>query len=808
MRGAGGHRRHNLPLHLTSLIGRAHDAAAVRHVVLESHGHLVTLTGAGGCGKTRLALHVGLDLADAFPDGVGLVELAPLADPLLVPQAIATALDVTEQPGRLILDTLRAHLKPRRLLLLLDNCEHLVEACARVADHLLAACPQLRILATSREPLRIPLEIAWPVPPLAVPDLRQPPARPADAEKFPSVQLLVERAQAAQPTFALTQANMAAVAQICVRLAGLPLALELAAARVRALTPEQIAARLDDVFRVLIDGNRTAPSRQQTLRATFDWSESLLNPGERVLFRRLAVFAGGWTMEAAEAVCSDGGIERSHVLKLLTQLVEKSLVVAEATSGDGAMRYRLLEPTRQYACERLNASGEALAIERRHTAYYLGLATEGEEHWRGPWELAWLARLERELDNLRALLRHTLNDSDPEVFLRLCARMSRFWEVNGYLEEGERWLHDCLGRAAAWPADLRMRALRQATLLACFGGAVERLGLLSDQWLALARELSDQAGAAEASGVWAKYLWFQGDLDRPVALIEEALAFWRRQRERDRADIARRRTEAKSAGAVLWDGVHVGNALADLGWIYLERGDVLQAGRFFGESLTLARSGGDAVQEAWALAGQGLLAYARGDHREAVRLARQALVAVHALGHKPCVRFCLDLLGVLTAAHGQVERTGRLFGAADVVREATHAFVPRFPALYALRERTVAALQSDPSAMSFSVAWAQGRALTLEEAVAYALADEATMSGIAPARVAPALPDAGPLSPRERQVVALVARGLSNRDIAAQLVITERTAGAHVEHILAKLGFASRTQIGVWAAEHGLVASG
>jgi DNA-binding CsgD family transcriptional regulator/tetratricopeptide (TPR) repeat protein len=354
-----------------------------------------------------------------------------------------------------------------------------------------------------------------------------------------------------------------------------------------------------------------------------------------------------------------------------------------------------------------------------------------------------------------------------------------------------------------------MQALRQATLLACFGGAVERLGSRADQWLALARELDDQAAAAEASGAWAKYLWFDGDLDAAVPRFEEVLAFWRMQRERDRADIARRRTEANAAGATLWDGVHVGNALADLGWIHLQRGDVQQACGFFDESVILARSGCDAVQEAWGLAGQALVAYAHGDQREAVRLGRQALVPVHELGHKPCVRFCLDLLGVLAAAQGQGERAGRLFGAADVVREATHAFVPRYPALYALRERTVATLQSGPSAPSFSVAWAEGRALSLEEAVAHALAeDESTVPGAAAARQARTVPDAGPLSPRELEVAALVARGLSNREIAAQLVITERTAGAHVEHILAKLGFASRTQIGIWASEHGLIASG
>jgi len=360
---------------------------------------------------------------------------------------VARALEVTEQPGRPILDTLLANLQSRQLLLVLDNCEHLVDACAQLADRLLTACPRLRLLATSREPLRISGEIAWPVAPLAVPDPRQLPAGIAEAGNFPSVQLFVERAQAAQPNFALTAANATAVAQICATVEGLPLALELAAARVRALTAEQIGARLDDVLRVLIEGSRTAPTRQQTLRATFEWSEGLLSQAERSLFRRLAAFAGGWTLEAAEAVCGGNGIEPGDVLGLLAQLVEKSLVAAEAVSGGiGEMRYRFLEPTRQYAFQRLAASGELGVVERQHTAYYRGLATEGDEHRRGSWELLRLARLDQDLDNIRSAVKHTLADGDAEAFVRMGIRMCRFWEVRGYTEEGARWLDEALAR--------------------------------------------------------------------------------------------------------------------------------------------------------------------------------------------------------------------------------------------------------------------------------------------------------------------------------------------------------------------------
>jgi predicted ATPase len=366
---ARGNQHHNLPVQRTRLIGRELDAAAVRQAVLESEGHLVTLTGTGGCGKSRLALNVAADLVDAYPDGVWLVELAPLADPALVPEAVAAAFGVHQQPSRPILDSLVARLKPRHLLLILDNCEHLVEACARLADTVLSACPGLRLLATSREPLRVEGEILWRVPSLVVPE----PGHAAPLKELarsPAVRLFVERAQAVQQGFVLTSENAAAVAQICARVDGIPLALELAAARVRVLTVGHIAERLDHSFRLLSGGSRTAHSRHQTLKATLDWSHALLSPPERSVFRRLAVFAGGWDIEAAEAVCADAVIDRTDVLELLTRLVDRSLVVAD----EG--RYRLLEPIRQYAQEHLTALGESQGVRHRHSAHYLDLAEQ------------------------------------------------------------------------------------------------------------------------------------------------------------------------------------------------------------------------------------------------------------------------------------------------------------------------------------------------------------------------------------------------------------------------------------------------
>jgi DNA-binding CsgD family transcriptional regulator/tetratricopeptide (TPR) repeat protein len=508
-------------------------------------------------------------------------------------------------------------------------------------------------------------------------------------------------------------------------------------------------------------------------------------------------------------VCGGNGIEPGDVLGLLAQLVEKSLVAAEAVSGGiGEMRYRFLEPTRQYAFQRLAASGELGVVERQHTAYYRGLATEGDEHWRGPWELVWLARLDQDLDNIRSAVKHTLADGDAEAFVRMGIRMCRFWEVRGYTEEGARWLDEALARAAAWPASVQMHVVRQAMFLEWLRGGFERAELLSGQYLNLAQELGDEVRVNNARFFAALFLWMNhGTVDGPLATLEESLAFWRMWREREKVNIAMRQAQAEAAGAALWDNMFLGHALTTLGWLHLERGELEDAQAFFDESVSNARSGGDATQEAWGLAGQALVAHSRGDQQDATRLGRQALAAVRRLGDKGSIRFCLDLLGVVAASHGQVERAGRLFGAAQTVYETTHAWPIglNYRALYAQHERVVAAMRAGANAASFSAAWERGRRLPLHEATAYAMSDEEPK--VSGTEAAGGSIGAGPLSPREREVVALVARGLSNREIAAQLVITERTAGAHVEHILDKLGFASRTQIGVWAAEHGLVTS-
>ncbi|MDQ5827477.1 MAG: AAA family ATPase, partial [Chloroflexota bacterium] len=388
---------HNLPIRLSSFIGREKELAELRRL-LESN-RLLTLTGAGGCGKTRLALAAADELVETFEDGVWLVDLAPLADPSLVPQAVASTLGVREQPGRSPTETLSDYLASKKVLLVLDNCEHLIEACAELAESLLRSCPELWVLATSREALGVAGEVAWPVPSLALPDLRRTP-NIEGLSRYESARLFVERTEAVKPTFSLTEQNAPSVVKICYRLDGIPLAIELAAARTKVLSVEQISERLDDCFRILAAGSRTTIPRQRTLHATMDWSHELLSEQERALFRRLSVFAGGFSLEATESVCAGEDLEHYGVLELLSHLVDKSLIMV--AEQDGEARYRLLETVRQYGREKLDESGEEAELGRRHAGYFVGLAEKAERELSGPDQARWLTLMETEHDNLRA----------------------------------------------------------------------------------------------------------------------------------------------------------------------------------------------------------------------------------------------------------------------------------------------------------------------------------------------------------------------------------------------------------------------
>ncbi|MGH2389011.1 MAG: ATP-binding protein, partial [Chloroflexota bacterium] len=493
--------RHNLPRALSSLVGREAERREVPALLGEAR--LVTLTGSGGVGKTRLALAVAGELVDHYPDGVWLVELAAQAEPVLVPGAVAAALDVREEPGRLLTATLQDSLRDRRLLLVLDNCEHLVAACADLAAALLRACPGLRILATSREGLQVSGECLWRVPSLTVPD----PGHPLPPEltgSYEAVRLFVARARERRSDFTLNSQNARAVAEICARLDGIPLAIELAAARVGSLAVEGVAARLDDRFRLLTGGPRTALPRQRTLRAALVWSYDLLSEQEQVLLDSLSVFVGGWTLQAAEAVCGVGGAEGERlggsadlpdvgtweVLDLLDRLVNKSLVQAEERAG-GEVRYALLETVRQYGQERLSAAGDAEATRRRHLAYFLALAEEAAPRLTDPEQGVWLGRLEADHDNLRAALGWARDSGVAEPALRLAAALWRFWATRGYLSEGRGWLEAVLADSEQrWPT-ARAMALNGSGILAHHQGEYGRAETLHEESLALRRALED-----------------------------------------------------------------------------------------------------------------------------------------------------------------------------------------------------------------------------------------------------------------------------------------------------------------------------
>ncbi|MBA2534363.1 MAG: hypothetical protein H0V21_05090 [Rubrobacter sp.] len=435
-----GTPKHNLPALRSSLVGRERDIVELERELAVTR--LLTLTGAGGSGKTRLALEVARGLTAAYPDGVWLATLAPLSEGTLVPKAVAEALEVPERPGEPLAGTLANVLGNRELLLVLDNCEHLLQDAARLVDSLLDSCPRLRIMATSREALGVEGEIRWLIPTLSVPEQERT-STPGELEGYESVRLFVERARGRVPSFSLDSRNALAVAEICGRLEGIPLAIELAAARVGTLSTEQISKRLDVSLELLTRGGRMAEPRHQTLKGTLDWSHDLLPEDEKKLFGRLSVFAGGWTLEAAEAVGTGEGVEEGEVLDLLSGLVDKSLVVA-GRAERGRVRYRMLEPIRQYARERPEERGEGEELRRRHAGFFLALAEEAEPELFGPRDVEWFECLEVEHDNMRAALSWALERAEAELGLRLGGALWPFWEAHGHYREGRRWLEEAL----------------------------------------------------------------------------------------------------------------------------------------------------------------------------------------------------------------------------------------------------------------------------------------------------------------------------------------------------------------------------
>jgi non-specific serine/threonine protein kinase len=738
---------------------------------------LLTLTGPGGIGKTRIALEVGRAVGADLSKQVGLVDLAPLTDGALVAQAVASTAGVIEHADRPLLSSLVDALGARQLLLILDNCEHLVVACAQLADALLAGCPHLRILATSREPLGITGEVLFPVPTLSLPD---------------AVRLFVERAQAVQPALELDEN---AVASICQRLDGLPLAIELAAARTRLLSLDEIGARLADRFGLLTTGSRTAPARQQTLRATLDWSYDLLSAAEQRLLERLAVFVGGWTLAAAEVVCSGEGLEARELLDVLGRLVDKSLVVSTGS------RYRLLESVREFGAEHLAQRGERECLEGRHAAYFLELAERGEADLLGPREDEALAVFEAELDNLRAALRWLLARRRTAEAQRLGAALGLVWFFRSALSEGRAWLDRVLAMGDAEAASSQRARYAAARRLA--EQALELWRRLADAWHLgaglylvghISRILGDVATAeglledAAASSQASGNLYYE-------ALSRIALA----DLHTSRADLGTALPSAQEARAVAAQTgrprlmVHALRSLAD---VQLERGDLRAAAALAEEAVGLAR---EQRLSSWWLV-QGLLTSAKvatlqRDVARATALVVEVLSLSREIGNRAAVAPALDVAAQLAIAAGQARRAVVLATAAARIRKTLGGAL--LPASARLRRQLDTALGSALSPDVRRATAREGERLDIDASIDYALA------GL---QATPAPQDQllDALTPREREVARLVAQGLSNRQVAERLVLTEKTAANHLGRVFEKLGVQSRGQLAARAQELGL----
>ncbi len=626
---------HNIPTQPTTLIGREPELVALREMLTAPGSRLVTLIGPGGVGKTRLALQAAVESLEVFTDGVWWVPLAAVSDPSLVAQAIATALGLREVAGEPLLETIGEHLRTRRVLLLLDNLEQVIDAAPLLAD-LLNTAPQLQILATSRTPLRIRAEQEFSVAPLAVPARAQGSASLDTARASPAVRLFVERAQAVKPGFMLDATNVDDVAAICGRLDGLPLAIELAAARIRILPPRQLLARLDERLKILTGGNRDLPPRQQTLRAAIEWSYDLLCTEEQALFARLAVFTGGCTLEAAEHVCDDVGA--LAVFDGIDSLVQKSLL-RQQDSGDGEPRFAMLETIREYGLDRLNASGDAEHVSHAHADFYVSLAEEAEPQLTGLAQVDWLDRLATEHDNLRAALTWLERPGREETRLRLAAALWRFWWMRGFLSEGRSWLDRVMTNAAGLQPAVHAKALSGAGILAESQGDYERATLLHEESLTLSRQIGDRRGTAASLtdlGITARY---RGDHPLASRQHEEALTLWQE----------------------VGDERGMAGSLHELGKLALDRGDFITAARLLGQSLELVRSSGEASALGSVIETLGMLAFYEEDYGRAVTLYEESLAVWQSLDDSRMIAHALVNLGEAVHLQGDLDRAESLY---------------------------------------------------------------------------------------------------------------------------------------------------
>jgi predicted ATPase/DNA-binding CsgD family transcriptional regulator len=777
----------NLPSGLSSFIGRRRELREVKQLLGESR--LVTLTGPGGTGKTRLSLRVGAELRRAFPGGVWFVDLTQLHDPGPLTQdardpdglafLVAATLGLHQQGRGSPLDLLAERLAGRQLLLILDNCEHLIPACALVADALLRGCPDLRILATSREPLIIAGEAHFAVPPLPAPDPRQRPSL-AELSRYESVELFVARAQGAVRGFRLSEANHVAVAELCHRLDGLPLAIQLAAAQTRVLTLQQILGRLTDRFTLLSDGTRGAPERQQTLRACVDWSFDLCSKPERMLWARLSVFAGGFELDAVEGICADENLPAHDLLDLVAGLVDKSILIRDDDRDGHAeqARYRMLETIREYGEEKLIEAGEDAVLRHRHRDWHRCLVARASAEWVSDRQAYWLARLAREHPNLRAAVEACLTDpGQAEPCLRLAVSLpGSYWRVRGLFGEGRRWLDHALAKATA-PTTVRARALVIGSQLAFWQGDATAGVRLLDEGEELARRLGGTVELAHAAFLRGTGALYANDL--PVAI--ETLG-------RARTTLSRAPNRDLDLYLYVVNTFCVAAGLA---------GDQERATALQREVLAIVEPRGEGLHRSLALWAGGLIAWLRRDLGQAAAQVVECLRLERARGSDDRYRtaLCLEALAWIATDQQQHRRAATLLGAADAFRTDLGTPITGYLHLVGYHNTCERRTRDALGDAAFTDAFQHGRALTFEDVLTYAL-DEPRQLAPAPQEDAPTA-----LTPRERQVADLLAQGLSNKEIANRLVISQRTAESHVEHILSKFGLSSRAQVAARIAE-------
>lgn len=682
--------RTNLPSPLTPFIGRKQETAELIERMMATR--LLTLTGAGGVGKTRLAFEVAARQINRFADGVWLVELAPLTDPALVPQTVAEAMHILEQPGRPHAEALATFLENKQLLLVFDNCEHLIAACASLIEHLLRACPNVHILATSRESLRVPGEVIWRVPALTIPD----PANLSPPEhllEYEAIQLFVQHAGMAEPGFSFAPENAADIAQICHRLEGIPLAIEMAAAQVSALSVAEIAGSLGNQHALLSSGSRTAQLRHQTLRATLDWSYNLLSPVEQTLLAKLSVFTGSWTVDAAKAVCAD-----SEVLPHLLQLVHKSLVVSMLRESRDQTRYQMLEVVRQYAGEKLGAQ-EARTLRQRHLDFYLDLAEMAEPKLHTGEAAYWLDRLELEHDNLRAAIDWVFENGESTSGLRLVGALCEFWEGRNHFQEQRQQLSKALAKSN--PAErtfIRAKVLNDAGAVEWFYRNHDEARRLLNDALSISVELNDQAGIAQSLFYLGWDAQSQEDYSTARSRIENALSIWR----------------------TLGDKLNIAIALIVLAANAERQGDRPEARNLLEEVLSSMTALEDKIFRARALYRLGRIALHDGDQATAAAMCRQSLHLILEMGDQKEAASCLATFAAVAQARGQSLVAAQILGFVEsLLAELGIPFLHGDVVEY---EHTRGALQTELGEATFDAAQAEGRAMTFEQVVEYMLA--------------------------------------------------------------------------------------